>query len=100
MVKLLVGAGAATEATDQYGRTLPSSAVQFRHTEVVKLLLHASAAVETMDGDKMTPLSRAASNGHTETQPASKKWCRYTIIRYREPNTDHTCQRARAQQRG
>ena len=66
VVKLLVGAGAQLEATEEGARTALHYAAQRGHAPVVAELLSLGANPEARSARQVTALQMAASGGHTE----------------------------------
>ena len=64
LVKILLDAGAAFDATDCMGRTAVCHAVLARCSECLELLISAGALVDTPNSKGDTPLHLAARGGH------------------------------------
>ena len=66
VVRLLLGAGAPVDATDEDQSTPLALAAGSGHSEAARLLLDAGAPMNALDLYGMTPLGRAAGRGRTE----------------------------------
>jgi len=64
---VLIGAGAAVEATDEDGWTPLHRAARYGHRETVAALIVGGAVVGATDEDGWTPLHRAAHSGNMDT---------------------------------